>query len=415
MDIKTKYQYTYFLYPFIVKEKNYNKFMKNLIKNKKYKMKIFNKVKDLELDTHFLEDVKKFLFPTFYFSKDEIHKVNNSTMSNKLGIIKKMPSVIFEYDMEFNIQGKIDTKDSIFFDIDKIDVICFNSGICFISIKTRIESDSLYDVLNFNYKFSNINNNNFNDKYNIKIQTNKFTNSKEIISLIKDITQNLEEKNELIPNEFFTYSYLCIDSNVWNKEKEFSNITNEFIKFKNVLYANYSSNFEDESQELRHSYTKWKYSTYGFSKNSGVVLASGTDTFNFTKLPFYYETVYFYIMLLALYKKIVFFRVLSNDSDSSILKNGIFSDITTSEHGTNLWKRWHEVFELYDLYEKVKNKYSYFKENRLANVIAALFIILSIISVYGLITSLNYLQNILILSLSIIGIFIMFLDRKRKG
>jgi len=415
MDIKSKYQYTYFLYPFIVNKENYVKIIKGLLKNKNYNMKIFDKIKDLELDTHFLEEVKKFLFPTFYYSKEEINKFNDSNVQNKLNIIKKMPSVTFEYNMDTNIQGKMNTKDSIFFDIDKIEVICFNTGICFISFKTRIESDSLYDVLNFNYKFSNINNNKFKDNCNIKIQTNKFTSSKEIISLIKNITRNLEEKNEYIPKEFFTYSYLCIDSNVWNREKEFENITNEFIKFKNVLYADYSSNFEDEIEELKHTYTKWKYSIYGFSKKSGVVLASGTDTFNFTKLPFYYETVYFYIMLLALYKRTILLKVLSNDTNAGILKNGFFTEITTSEHGINLWKKWHEAFELYDLYEKVKNKYEYFKENKANTIIAILFAVISVISIYNLYSTPKITQNIIILLLSIAGILIIFLDKKRRG
>ena len=40
------------------------------------------------------------------------------------------------------------------FNIPKIDIICFNTGICFVSIKTTIEqSEKFSDILNFNYKF----------------------------------------------------------------------------------------------------------------------------------------------------------------------------------------------------------------------------------------------------------------------
>ena len=60
--------------------------------------------------------------------------------------------------MKKDIQGKTENRNGIFFKIPKIEIICFNTGICFLSIKTHIEeSDKFADLLNFNYKFRDIN------------------------------------------------------------------------------------------------------------------------------------------------------------------------------------------------------------------------------------------------------------------
>ena len=58
--------------------------------------------------------------------------------------------------LEKDIQGKNQEK-GIFFKIQKLELICFNTGICFLIMKTNIEnSKSFSDILNFNYKFRDI-------------------------------------------------------------------------------------------------------------------------------------------------------------------------------------------------------------------------------------------------------------------
>ena len=47
MELKTNYQYTYFIYPFAIKEENYKKYVSNLIKNKNYQIKFFDSFKDV--------------------------------------------------------------------------------------------------------------------------------------------------------------------------------------------------------------------------------------------------------------------------------------------------------------------------------------------------------------------------------
>ena len=46
MELKTKYQYTYFVHPFVVKENKYQKYHLKLIKDKNCNLKIFRKEKE---------------------------------------------------------------------------------------------------------------------------------------------------------------------------------------------------------------------------------------------------------------------------------------------------------------------------------------------------------------------------------
>ena len=71
MELKTKYQYTYFIYPYTIDEKKYDKYILKLLKNKKCKFRIFEKEKDLDIYNHFLPNVREYLFPTFEY-RDKI-------------------------------------------------------------------------------------------------------------------------------------------------------------------------------------------------------------------------------------------------------------------------------------------------------------------------------------------------------
>ena len=69
VELKTKYQYTYFIYPYLVDEKKYDKYILKLFKNKKCKFQIFEK----EIST--LSDEDKMNFPVCqYYPDHEIIK-----------------------------------------------------------------------------------------------------------------------------------------------------------------------------------------------------------------------------------------------------------------------------------------------------------------------------------------------------
>ena len=130
---------------------------------------------------------------------------------------------MFDYNLEDEIQGKIEEKDGIFFKIVKVELICFRSGICFLLFKTHMEeTEKFSDLLNFNHKFANINleSKNLKKLEKIKIQTDSFSNISRISEIIESITGKKINSKELDidDNMFLTYSYVCVDSNNWNKD-----------------------------------------------------------------------------------------------------------------------------------------------------------------------------------------------------
>ena len=53
MELKTKYQYTYFIYPFAIKESKYTRYLLKLLKDENCKLRIFRKDKDLDIYSYF--------------------------------------------------------------------------------------------------------------------------------------------------------------------------------------------------------------------------------------------------------------------------------------------------------------------------------------------------------------------------
>ena len=77
MELKTNYQYTYFIYPFAIKEENYKKYILHLIQNKKYQMKFFDNFKDVDLYKYFVPNVKKKYFKTFLLDQKRLVNLKN--------------------------------------------------------------------------------------------------------------------------------------------------------------------------------------------------------------------------------------------------------------------------------------------------------------------------------------------------
>ena len=240
MEQKTKYQYSYFIYPYIIEEKKYSKYLLRLLKDKHCKLKIFEKEKDLNLYTYFLPKIRETMFWSFGYSKNKIKKLEELDVDIKSTLLSKNECNVFEYDLGENVQGKVGENSGIFFNIQKVEIICFKTGICFILFKTIVEeNDKFSDVLNFNYKFREINAtySSLKDYENIHLQTNSFKDIKELSGIIKNITgPNVNTENiNLDLDRFLTYSYVCLEQESWNRENDFDNIKDEFIKFTNVL------------------------------------------------------------------------------------------------------------------------------------------------------------------------------------
>lgn len=406
MELKMNYQYTYFIHPFVVKESKYQKYILSLLKDKRFKLKVFQKGKDFDLYKYFSPKMRDFLFSSFSHSKLKLDKLEELPTDTKSAILSKYPCTIFEYKLEEDIQGKAEDK-GIFFKIQKIELICFNTGICFFSMKTNIEdSQSFSDILNFNYKFRDIKQENTLKGYDkIYLQTSTFSDVNKLAEFIKDITGSDIEtmKLDIDTQRFLTYSYVCIDSEAWNANKSFEDIEYNFIKYANFLPADNSANLEPNEAI---TFSEWKYGKMGFSKQGVVLFTSNSDINNFTELPNKFENEYFYTYILNLYKKIYLkklgmeFRVSSNLKTArkkfiEFTKNLWVQDITDDEIGSNINYRLGKVFELDRLYYEIKTKYDIlYKELNIEKNSKAIIVVAIILVVSLIFNILNYVEMI---------------------
>ena len=79
------------------------------------------------------------MFNSFNLSRTRLAKLDELPLETKAAILAKDPCTIFEYNIKKDIQGKTEERNGIFFKIPKMEIICFNTGICFLCIKTNIE------------------------------------------------------------------------------------------------------------------------------------------------------------------------------------------------------------------------------------------------------------------------------------
>ena len=373
MELKTRYQYTYFIHTFIVKENKYSKYILKLLRDSRFKLRIFAKDKDLELYTDFLPKIREFLFRTFELSdRQKRSKFEELPIETRAALLATYPSVTFEYDLSQDIQGKTIDDNSIFFKIQKVGLVLFNTGICFLYLKTNIEgSEEFSDVLNFNYKFRDINQegSNLKNYENIKVQADTFENIEALQDFINSITgPNIDAlKLNLDVERFYTYSYTCIKQDAWNVSSPFENIKIDFMKYINV-FSN-DTNTNSLINEVSKVVSTSKYSKIGISKLGVNLLSSDCDINNYTVLPTKYENQYFYTYIFSLYLK-VYLKKLNyefKEGKDIELTRKKFIDFTkklwiqeiTSEDMMSLYYTYiKDVLEIEKLYNDVKNKYN---------------------------------------------------------
>lgn len=369
MELKTRYQYTYFIYPYVIEEKNYSKYLLKLLKDKKCTMKKFDIAKDLSIYQNFLPNIRKFMFWSFNYTKQQMRELESLDNELKANILSKYPCTMFDYNIKQNVQGKVQNEDGIYFDITKVELICFNTGICFLLFKTIIdgENNKFSDVVNFNYKFRDITSkaDELKEFENIKIQTSIFKDSKDIIKFIKDITGNtsLAEDLNIDQERFITYSYACISQEDWNDNVEIKTIEKLFFKFFKVLPAHKELN-DIITEDYFNKPPNSKYIKYGFSNVGTALLTSDIAVDNYTKLPFRFENEQLYLYILCLYKKFYLAKV-NYELDRkdcqqeffSFTKNFLIEEVSNDETESCLEKNWSEKLDIDRMFNKIKNKY----------------------------------------------------------
>lgn len=371
MELKTNYQYTYFIYPFAIKEENYKKYVANLIKNKNYQIKFFDSFKDVELYRYFVPNMKEKVFQDFSFDIEKINKLQKLSLGYQIKILQEQKCLIFDYILNDEIQGKIEEKDGIFFTISKAELICFQTGICFLLLKTHlVDTTSFADLLNFNYKFENINFENKNIKRldNIKIQTDRFSNIHSISKILEDITgQKIESKKiDIDENLFLVYTYACLEASYWNKDSDFENIENEFIKLAEVKPSSEAIHVDYDKLSM---FANSSYMRMRINNKSAALICSMADTHNYTKLAQKYENEYLYTYLITLHQK-YYLKKLNKEFNSKPRKtinrfvefiNDIWiSEVTEEAFGQKFYKRCREKFNLEELFNEAKSKYDIF-------------------------------------------------------
>lgn len=389
MELKTVYQYTYFVYPFIIKKDKYKDFCgKILAASNEWGFNVHRLNQKEGTYEYFLPYVKKFLFPTLYWDDNKAAQFDASSFRKKVEIISNLSSVNFKYNLQIDSDTVHNFKgEGINAAINNIEMVCFNPGICFLIIKTSLDSDTtlnLSDVLNFNYKFRTINPRYMKKKKTegLFLKSSGFSKLEDFSVFIENLLSGFEDVHwdSVYFDKLFTYSFVTLDKEEWNENKKFDNIIDEFYKFQYVVPSDYGSAFSPGLKDLKkNTYSRWKYSIYGFTRESGVSLSSNVEEFNITKLPSYFENLYFYIFLLAFYQRIallLFSQDLLTTENSKIesLKEELtkfthfswFSQITNSEHGMDLWKKWQKAFDLQTLFDEVQKEYTEYYDHIVA-------------------------------------------------
>ena len=407
MELKTRYQYTYFINTYVVKESKYTKYILKLLKDARFNLTIFEKNKDIDLYTYFLPKMRDFLFGTFELDdKQKKEKFQELPIETQAAIIAKYPCVSFEFNLLKDVQGKTIDENSIFFKIQKIGLVLFNTGICFLYLKTNIEdSDKFENILNFNYKFRDINQegNNFKNYDNIKVQADSFENISAIKDFINSITgANIDAlKYNIDVERFYTYSFTCINQNNWNTNTSFESIKNEFYKYVNILPndCNQNSIITENAKVIANA----KFSKIGISKLGVNLLCSDCDINNYTVLPAEYEKQYFYTYILSLYlktylKKLNYEFKEGKDIEKTrkqfidFTKKIWIQEITSEDIGSLYYSYLKETLEIEKIYIDVKNKYNVLyselkieKNEKITKVATVLLITTLIINVVNLI------------------------------
>ena len=405
MELSFKYQYTYFLHPYTIDEDKYEKYLLKLLKDKRIKLRIFEKEKDLEIYNYFSPTIRENLFPTFNLRDENLRNFKEMSKEKQAKILSEHACVCFEFLL--NDEKKDIKKDGVvLFNIPKIDIICFNTGTCFISIKTTVEqSEKFADILNFNYKFKEINSefSELKQYENINIETDALKSVKDISKLIKEIT-GMEKQVADVENKFYTFGYTCIPSEHWNDRNEFESFENEFLKYVNTCPSSYLTDLNKKSEEQNLStISKLRYARTGITKSNCNLLCSTVDMYNYTKLPYEYETVIYFTYILRLYQKI-FLKQINTEFKSyekilkirkrfiEFTKTMWAKDITTDDTGSLYYRILGSTFELDEQFEQIRKKYEIIykdldieKNNRNYSIMVMLLIVSLILNTFTII------------------------------
>ena len=385
---KFKYQYTYHILPYIY-EGRYDEYMTRLLKDTNIIEYRYDKIKNLEIFSYFKKDILESMFYEFPYKETE-----KLSIQKKVNKLLKYESVTFEYDIIDKEKNKISMNDivrvagneeynnnkknrgNIKFDIEDFKIIVFKSGIAFIILKTvLINTRYISDVMDFNYRFKSILSKRDIIKKldNIEIcllgdEVNGFEKLKQIILnyIGKNKNNKILENNE----EFYTFSYLCMDNIYINEENNKNILKNIYLKYSRILQSSYDTEGLDEETIVSKNMTEIKDTNIGITKISSMLLCSGIDPFNFTVLPRDYETKMLYTYIITLYQKLFLVMISKELTSENNKKQKLgrikfndfiskmwYNEITLSEKGSIYYEYLKKILEINKTFDETQLKY----------------------------------------------------------
>ena len=259
----------------------------------------YDKVRNLELFSYFKKDILDLMFYEFPYKESE-----DLNIQKKVRRLVKEESVTFEYDIIDKERNKMKMGDifkiplddknnntlgkektSIKFDIEDFKIIVFKSGLAFIILKTVITNTILIsDVLDFNYRFKSILSKKdiLKKLDNIEIsllgdEINGIEKLKQI--LLSYIGSNKNNKDFNNDNEFYTFSYLCVDNMYTNNSKEKNIFKDIYIKYSRILQSSYDTEGLEEETIVSKNMKEIKDANIGITKTSSMLLCSRNRSF----------------------------------------------------------------------------------------------------------------------------------------
>lgn len=373
MQERYKYQYSYHILPYRYEGK-YEKYLTKLLLNENIYEHRYEKVKDLEIYSHFKKDILDLFFYKWPYEKNE-----EISIEKKAKMLSKKEAVVLDYDYHTIANKGIreEKNDSISYDLFDFKIIVFRTGIAMIVLKTVLmETDRVSDVLDFNYQMrSMVSKSLFVKKLdNIKIhlKNNSQEGQTDLKNVIEEFVnlENIEDLGSLWTDSFYTFSYLCVDNMYWNESTKEKDLFKTFYKYVRVNQSSYDTEAIFDTNNITKVMEELRYSKLGVSKVSSSLMCSGTDIFNFTILLRDYETKYLYTYILALYQRQLIIKIskLFNSSDKRknkkaakeferYMKKLWHREITLSEKGSIYYNNLKEVFDLQNLYGEAYAKY----------------------------------------------------------
>lgn len=392
MEGKVRYQYSYFIYPFTVE--NYETYLQSLLLDKKWKLELPQKEKDIELYTYFLPTIRDYFLPSMDWEERQKKQWEEISVKGKAKKLGQMGACYFSYELEQQIHGKMGQGD-LFFTIDTIQIVCTKPNNCFLLVKTHIENvENIEQVLDFNYKFREINlvPETLKSHEKICIQTTQFEATKEVQELIQELTN--QEKITLP----YVHSYVCMDSEDWNSPSDFERLQSYYKKYIHLKPKQANDIPAITEYEVMDS----DYIKMAVTQEGNFIMASSIQNENYTKLPYLFEKQYLYTYLIRMQQK----ERLGNCFEQSYEKMEKWEsivardEITKEEDGIKFYQVLRKIWDFDKLEKRAREYYQMqlqkneLKRNKKWNRILGIVLAISILlNLYNLVINMSRIME----------------------